>query len=98
MTSPALAEDRPDPLKQASQWLWDFVRASGLKWPEPPPGLVMKLCRVMFDCGKTLEDLELLLQQLFAKHSKPKDGYQWFLAVAKSEWETFSGTPATPGS
>lgn len=79
-----------DPVEQAERYLQDYALAFGdqCAWAASKPrhSLCFSLVRALFEAGFVLEDLEWVLQGMFAEKLRPKS-YPWLLAVTKARLE-----------
>jgi len=79
-----------DPVSQCERFLQDYCRAFDNigAWANHPPrhSLCFSLVRTLFEADYKIEDLEAILQGMFAEKLRPKS-YPWLLAVVKGRIE-----------
>jgi hypothetical protein len=61
-----------DPIQLCESWLETFATAFGHSWPRPRHSLCLRIVRLLFENGQTMDDLEKCLQALWAQRKKPK--------------------------
>lgn len=74
-----------DPIVQIQLWLHQFVEKFGIHWPMPDLAICFNVFRALN--GASVDDLEKLLQELWAKKQRPRQGYAWFVTVVKARFE-----------
>ena len=77
-----------DPVEQAGRFLQDYGLAFGCAWAaqKPPHSLCFGLVKHLFEHEFTIDDLEGILQRMFAEKLRPKS-YVWLGAVCKARIE-----------
>ena len=78
------------PVDQCERWLGDYARqfanVGGWAQKHPPHSISFAVVRALFDAGFTIDDLETILQGMFAEKLKPRS-YPWLLVVLKARIE-----------
>ncbi len=87
-----------DPVSQCERFLQDYCRAFGNigAWAQHPPrhSLCFGIVRTLFEADYKIEDLEIILQGMFAEKIKPKS-YPYLLKIVKDRIEDLAHERAT---
>jgi hypothetical protein len=73
------------PIETIQGWLQQYVRHFGKQWPLPDQAVCFSVFRAMN--GATLDDLEGVLRDLYAKKQSPGRNYAWFVPVISARFE-----------
>lgn len=77
--------DADDPVETVSRWLQTYNRTLGVDMGAPDAAVCFRVARAMISAGKTLDDLELILQGMIARKQKPGKSWGWHVTVLESQ-------------
>lgn len=76
--------DDDETISTIGRWLQDYIGRFDLDWGLPSRGLCGKIHGAMN--GKTLDELEVLFQEMHARKQAPARSYAWFEAVIRDHF------------
>jgi len=78
------------PIETIQAWLREYVGHFGKHWPPPDQAICFSVFRALN--GASLDDLEKLFQDLYAKKQHPGKNYAWFVPVVAAKFEGRHGS------
>lgn len=77
------------PIETIQVWLSQYVGHFGKDWGLPDQGVCFSVFRAMN--GASLDDLELVLRDLYKRKQSPGKNYAWFVPVVAARFEAKNG-------
>ena len=78
------------PIETIQNWLSQYVGHFGKDWGLPDHGVCFSVFRAMN--GASLDDLELVLRDLYKRKQSPGKNYAWFVPVLAARFEAKNGS------